>query len=221
MNQITSPSYRPSKFVAMIAIAGASVAAHATVTVPLDSLNLGGSPFINVGPELTFDNVGGSGVKVTWNPKSVLRAYDLVQFGGSAWTGPGTIGLIDMPWDTFSNPLGAEITFSQPVSNFSMRAGDFGSDDDEFLRIEAFDAGGTSLGTHSVAWGNNNPPFATLQLAVPNISRIVYKSGGPFANSTFFNEVKFDAPVPEPATLLTLAVGALGIRARRNKAKRA
>jgi hypothetical protein len=81
------------------------------------------------------------------------------------------------------------------VSNFSLRAGDFGSDDDSPLRIEAFDGNGGSLGVHAVSWPSSAfPPFATLTLSVAGIRRVHYSSGGPFTGSTFIDDITFDAP---------------------------
>ena len=196
---------------------GCAAVGAAQVTVPLDSLNLGGNPYIEVGPSLTFANVGGSGVDVSFVQNTDLRAYDLSQYGGSAWTGPGLIGLIDMPWTTFSNPGGTDIDFSAPVSNFSLNAGDFGGDSDTPLEIQAYDSIGNLIGTATSDWGAGVfPPFATLSVNVSGISRIHYSSGGQFPGSTFYNEVTF-TPAPEPATVVVLGAAILGVLRRRTR----
>jgi hypothetical protein len=101
--------------------------------------------------------------------------------------------LIDMSWSTFQNPNGTDILFDVPVKNFSLRAGDFGGDDDSPLKIEAFDAGGASLGVAMVSWpASTFPPFATLSLNVSGIRKVHYSSGGQFTGSTFIDDVTFE-----------------------------
>ena len=113
------------------------------------------------------------------------------------------------------NPDGTDIQFSTPVSDFSLRAGDFGSDIDSPLRIEAFDAGGLSLGVAMADWDQNQfPPFVTLSLNVDGISRIHYSSGGSFPSSTFIDDLTFTVPAPGAATLVGCA-GLISLPRRR------
>src|SRR5262245_3633511 len=104
-----------------------------SVVIDFEEFNLGGSTFLDVGSPLVFSRPG---VTVTMNQGIDFRIYDLFKYGNDpAATGQA---LIDMNWSSFSNPNGTDIVFNVPVQNFSLRAGDFGSDDDSTLRIEAF-----------------------------------------------------------------------------------
>jgi len=188
--------------------------AHATV-IDFEDLNFPNT-FLHVGPTLTYANAGGSGVDVSFVEQDLLRACNLDQFGGADWTGPGHVALIDMNTQTFNNPKGAVILFSQAVSNFSLDAGDFGADDDGNLQIEAFDVNNASLGTFSSSWAGNNAPFAHLGLNVGGIRKVVYTSGGAFKNSTFYDNISFTA-VPEPFSLAALVLGCSAVVRRRRR----
>jgi hypothetical protein len=191
----------------------------AAVIIDFESFNLNNATFLDVASPLVFDNVGGSGVTVTMNEGIDFRIYDLFAFGGDL----NAVGqaLIDMSWGTFTNSSGTDILFSSPVSGFSLRAGDFGSDGDSPLRIEAFDAGNVSLGVATALWpAVAFPPFATLSLDVAGIRRIHYSSNGTFTGSTFIDDITFTAsetPVPEPGSFLLVLAG-IGLLAltRRN-----
>jgi acetyl esterase/lipase len=88
-----------------------------------------------------------------------------------------------------------------PVTDFSLRAGDFGGDE-ENLSITAYDAGGHIIGASSLLWSTDQtPPFAVLNVAAPAISSIVYRSDGDFPSSTFIDDLTF-TPIPEPSTAI-------------------
>lgn len=194
------------------------------VLIDFENFDLGGQTFLDTSETLVFENAGGSGVTVTIEGQDDIRIYDLFLFSGD----PNTSGqaLIDMNWGNFNNPNGTWIKFSNPVSNFSLEAGDFGSDDDSPLMIEAFDAGGNLLGSDSVSWPETKfPPFALLQINVSNIASIHYSSGGSFANSTFIDNLRFKTGPPDCLTLdvqnliagqmasFTITGGTTGVRA--------
>ena len=188
------------------------------VTIDFESVNLGGGTYITVGPTLTFTNVGGLGTDVTISGGSGdLRIYDLFKFGGD----PATTGqaLIDWVWPIGSNPSGTRISFSNPVSNFSLKAGDFGSDDDGPLSLTAYDKDGNVLGTDSTSWPSSAfPPFATLNISSVGISKILYLSGGAYMNSTFIDDLTFTpslVPLPSALLLLGAGLGGLAIHSRR------
>jgi hypothetical protein len=160
--------------------------------IDFENFNLNGGLFLDTPDTLQFMNAGGSAVNVTINGGSDLRIYNLALFGG--YTFPGPQALIDMNWNTFTNPIGTDILFSSDVSDFSLIAGDFGSDDDSPLRIEAFNAAGSSLGVTTAAWpATSFPPLALLSLNVSGIRRIHYSSGGSFPGSTFIDNLTFTA----------------------------
>lgn len=192
------------------ALAGAVVSASSpaqAAVIDFESFALAGAPFLDVGSPLLITLPD---VAVTIKQGADLRIYDLFQFAGD----PATTGqaLIDMSWSSFTNPKGTEILFDHDVSNFSLNAGDFGSDDDSPLRIEAFDESGASLGVATAFWpASASGSFATLSLPVSGIRRVHYSSGGDFPSSTFIDNVTFT--VPAPASLIILA-GALTLRRR-------
>jgi hypothetical protein len=196
------------------------------VAIDFESFVLGGGTFLDTPDSLTFIDVGGSGVNVVIGGGSDLRIYNLVLFGGT-YAASGPQALIDVSWDTVTNPLGTDILFSSPVSNFSLIAGDFGGDDDTPLRIEAFNASNQSIGVATAAWtSSNNPPLALLSLNVSGIRRIHYSSGGSFANSTFIDNLTFSptpSEVPEPGEtgLVGVALGLMLAYRQRKSSNRA
>lgn len=195
-----------------LAVVGQTVNA-APVVVDFESFNLGGGLFLDTPETLTFPSVGGSGITMQVLGNDDLRIYDLLLFGGYAFPGPQA--LIDMNWSTFDNPQGTDITFDGPVMNFSLIAGDFGSDDDSPLRIEAFDASDASLGIATASWPFSAfPPFQTLSLNVTGIRRVHYSSGGAFQSSTFIDDITFTpvaSSVPEPAALVLVVPGLVAL----------
>ena len=166
-------------------------ATAAPLTIDFETFNLGGGLFISVGSPLSFTNVGGSGTDVTIvGGSGDLRIYDLFEFGHDPMADGQA--LIDFVWPAGSNPNGTQIIFSKPVSNFSLKAGDFGSDTDTPLSITAYDKSGNVLGNDSKSWPYTaSPPFATLSITSSNISKILYLSGGTYQNSTFIDDLTF------------------------------
>ncbi len=168
-------------------VASASAAVDAQVTVDFENFNLGGQLYLDTLEMVVISNVGGSGVNVTIQAYDDLRIYDMFQYGGA-----GTQAMIDMNWNNFNNPLGTDILFDPVVSNVSLLAGDFGSDDDSPLMIVAYDAAGNVLGTASQPWpASASPPLAVLSVNACGIKRIHYSSGGTFQNSTFVDDITF------------------------------
>ena len=179
--------------------------------IDFESFNLGGGLYIDVPSPLAFNDVGGSGVNVNIVAGAYNRIYDLYSFAHQ----PGLTGqaLIDWNWPSGANPAGTTILFSSPVSNFSLQAGDFGSDNDSPLSITAYDGSDNVIGSVAAQWPSTQyPPFATLSLDLSGISKIVYNSGGAYSNSTFIDNINFSAlhSVPEPSTLLLFCAGLLG-----------
>ena len=107
-----------------------------------------------------------------------------------------------------------------PVSNFSLRAGDFAGDADTPLSITAFDAANNIIGTGTASWAaGQNPPFALLTTAATDIRKVVYSSGGTFAGSTFIDDITFTPTVPEPGSAALLVSGTLIFLRRRSVRK--
>jgi hypothetical protein len=189
--------------------------ADASIKIDFEDFNLGGGLFLDVPDTLIFSDVGGSGVSVTIVGGADIRIYDMFKYGNN----PNATGqaLGDWKWWGGSNTAGTTILFDKPVTSFSLRAGDFGADNDNFLMITAFDAQDQILAQDSVPWNATmQPPFATLSVSAPDISKVIYNSGGSYANSTFIDDLTF---VPEPATICLLGFGALSLIRRKNSKK--
>jgi hypothetical protein len=187
---------------------------HAVV-IDFESFNLGGSTYLDVTSPLVFSNVGGSGVNVTINEGADLRIYDLYQYGG--WLNGGQ-ALIDMFWSNYSNPSGTTILFSQPISGFSLNAGDFGSDDDSPLSITAYNSSNAVIDSDSAIWliSATPPPLALLNVSGSGITKIIYQSGGSYTGSTFIDNLTFTPEttvptIPETTTMLLLVFGLMGL----------
>jgi hypothetical protein len=173
-----------------------------------------GSPFV-------FDNAGGSGVNVSLVAGTTFQVHDLYEQGND----PNTTGkaLMDFDFEAFwfpSNPYGTTILFDKPVMNFSLVAGDFGNDDDELLKITAYDAFDNILAEDSVLWPQGQgAPFTTLMLNTTGIMKIHYQSGGDFAGTTWIDNVTF-TPIPEPTSLILLGSGLAGLLGLRRRLKK-
>ncbi len=197
--------------ITFLVVAGSVTPTTLGITVDFEEFNLGGALYLDVSETLVLNNVDGSGVNVTIVGGADNRVYDLFQFGGD----PSATGqaLIDWFWPWGSNPTGTTILFDKPMLSFSLRAGDFGSDDDSPLMITAFDSQDQLLAQDSVSWDASRfPPFATLSVSATGIRKVIYSSGGNYANSTFIDDLTF---IPEPSTVLLLGLGGLALLRKR------
>lgn len=170
-----------------------ALAAAQTYVIDFEDFNTGGAAYEDVSESLLLADVGGSGIDVTINGGADNRIYDLVQFGG--YTFPGPQALIDWNWSSYQNTAGTDIEFSAPVSSVSLIAGDFGGDDDSPITITAYDASGAVVDSDFTPW-NGNPPFSLLSVSGGGIVRVHYSSGGQYTNSTFFDDITFEADGP-------------------------
>ena len=177
-------------------------------TIDFEGFDLGRGSHLDVADTLIFPDVSGSGVDVTIAGGSDMRICDVGVYGGNALLDQDPIG-----WPSLLGSMhnGTTISFSMPVYDFSLSAGDFGNDNDISLMISAFDSADNPLGTSSVDWdANATAPFATLSINLSGIKKVVYTSGGPYANSTFIDNITF-TPVPVPSTILLLSTGLVGL----------
>lgn len=159
--------------------------------------------------QLVFSNIEGSGVDLTILPGS---AHLMVQ--NIPGTSPALLDFTDSGY-----AIGTTFLFSKDVKGFSVQAGDYGADNDTPLLLKLYDASDNLIDTISSDWpdGASIPGYATLSSDVLGIRKAVFYSGGIYPGSVYLDNVKFNQPVPEPASFLALTVGGLlALRRRKN-----
>lgn len=177
-----------------------AVAAADPVIIDFEDFDLGGGVYFDLPELMIYYHPGG--IQTTIQGHEDIRIYDLMRFGGAD---PGSNGqvFIDLDWGIDSNPEGTDISFNQPMSSFSLQAGDFGDDDDSPLTIVAYDEFGSEIGSATAPWPSDaEPPFVTLAIVAPGIRHIHWQSGGAHPNSVFIDNLTFD-PAPPTAAAAT------------------
>lgn len=156
----------------------------ALVLVVLSAGPLDGAAFRDVEGPLVLDL---GTVKATLRASVSLRVQDLARYGPN---GEG-LGYIDWRWPGGANTDGLTLTFDRPVSVVSLQAGDWGSDDDGPLELTAWDCEHRQVATVTKAWGSSREwPFETLEVKGKGVCLVRYRSGGPFAGSTFITRIR-------------------------------
>lgn len=154
------------------------------VLLVLSAGPLDGEGFRDVKGPLVLDL---GSVKATLRASVSLRVQDLARYG----PGGEGLGYIDWRWPGGANSDGLSLTFDRPVSFVSLEAGDWGSDDDGPLELTAWDCEHRLVATVTKPWGITREwPFETLRVAGQGICRVRYRSGGPYAGSTFITRLR-------------------------------
>ena len=116
-----------------------------------------------------------------------------------------------------------EVTFVLPadgttpaVVNGTVSAiwGDGGGDVD-YLRLRAYDASGSLLGTVN----SSGTTWQSISFTGSGIRRAIFdqQPGAPSSSDTFLDSLTFPTPIPEPATLLIVAAAGLPMLLKRRR----
>ncbi len=108
------------------------------------------------------------------------------------------------------------IDFDALMTSVSIQVGDNNADDDGPIQLFAYTSGNALVDSDSIAYGAAMDTPVTLSVAGANIAYIIGTGGGNFPGSLYWDNVTAN-PVPEPATMTLLGLGAVAIMRRRKK----
>lgn len=114
------------------------------------------------------------------------------------------------------NWLATRVDFNYGMTSVSAMFGDAGTDDDGNVIFTAYDSANNVLDQQMYAYGTSTG-FASLTVTGSNIAYVIGStSGTQFPNSVVWDNFSAQ-PVPEPATIAALGLGAAALMRRRNR----
>lgn len=137
----------------------------------------------------------------------------------SAIPGPDFTGSMSAQASVFthSSPFRADFLISG-VGSVSVVMGDYNADIDN-LFVQAFNSSNVLLSSVGYVLSGGTYGGPTLTVTGTDIAYVLFGSTGTYSNSVYFDNLTYEVAtsVPEPATLLLLGLGLLGLAGIRRK----
>ena len=154
-----------------------------------------------------------------------VGSYSSLDFGDAILTSNSGNFTITSPTPTGSNALldydqyGSTLSFSSYVTDVSIYVVDYVPSDEDPVSLMAYDSANNLLAMDSYLIPGDSAAGYTLSvLASSAISYVTFASGGVFPGSVYWDNIEYNASaVPEPATMLFIGIGLVGIGAIRKR----